>query len=69
MFSVTAQAAIDPGFSEGMSQGDFAKLLIKTLHAEGLLPPAATLNDVFKFWEDIGIVPPGGWNADAAINK
>lgn len=57
------------GFSEGMSQGDFANLLIKVTNAEGMLPASATLNDVFKFWEDIGVVPPGGWNIDGAISR
>jgi hypothetical protein len=57
------------GFSEGMSQGDFANLLIKVTNAEGMLPASATLNDVFKFWEDIGVVPSGGWNIDGTISR
>ena len=57
------------GFSDGMGQGDFAKTLVKATHAEGLLPAAATMNDIFRFWEGLGIVPPGGWNADKEITK
>lgn len=57
------------GFSDGMNQGDFAKLLVKATHAEGFLPAASTLNNVFKFWEGLGITPPGGWNADGVITR
>lgn len=54
-------------FVEGMGQGDFARLLVKATHAQGFLPAAATLNDVFKFWEGLGIIPPNGWNTDGII--
>ncbi|MBI4706574.1 MAG: hypothetical protein HY761_01435 [Candidatus Omnitrophica bacterium] len=67
--SAAQKTATELGFSEGMSQGDFANLLVKVTNAEGFLPTSATLNDVFKFWEDMGVVPPGGWNTNGNISR
>lgn len=59
----------EPKFVDGMKQGDFAMLLLKDLGAEGQLPPAATLQDAFKFLEKIGVVPPKGWDEKGVITK
>ncbi len=59
----------EKGFVEGMTQAKFARLLVKEVHAEGFLPAASTINDIFKFWEGIGVVPPKGWNAGAEITS
>lgn len=59
----------EKGFVEGMTHAKFARLLVKELHAEGFLPAAGTINDIFKFWEGIGVVPPKGWNAGAEITS
>lgn len=55
--------------TEGMSHEEFAKLLVKEVEVEGLLPAAASTNDIFKFWEENGVIPPGGWDAESMITR
>jgi hypothetical protein len=68
-----ASAAVEDeekeGLVEGMNQGDFAMALVKALEAEGLLPPGATEKDYFKFLEQLGVMPPNGWDAEGVITK
>ncbi len=66
---ITQPAFSAEEISEGMNQGDFAMLLIKELGAEGLLPPAATINDAFALLEELGAVPVDGWDAEDDIDK
>lgn len=54
-------------FSEMMSQVEFAKMLVKTIGAEGYLPPAAVENDYFVFLTELGIIPPEGWDPEGVI--
>jgi hypothetical protein len=54
---------------EGMNQGDFAKVLIEKLEAQGMLPPAASVRDYFRLLEKLGCVPAKGWDEEGTIDK
>jgi len=54
---------------DGMTQGQFAIFLVKALDAQGFLPEAAVVNDYITFFENLGVEPLGGWDADKAITK
>ena len=67
-FATTARAA-ESELKEGMSQGDFARWLIKAVGAEDRLPPAFIAEDAIKFLSELGVVPEGGWQKEQAVTK
>jgi len=53
--------------AEKWTHGKFAMWLVRKVGAEGLLPPAATVQDYFNFLRRNGIEPPGGWEEDKIL--
>ena len=70
MIGLLLLALIMPGIvygAEKWTQGKFAMWLVRKVGAEGLLPPAATVQDYFNFLRRNGIEPPGGWEEDKIL--
>ena len=62
-------AALVPAEVMKMTQGEFALALVKDAGAVGRLSPAASGQDAIDFLHSLGIVPEGGWDANAKVDE
>jgi len=52
---------------EGITQGEFAVLLVREIAGERELPVAATVSDYVQFLQDLELEPLGGWSPDEIL--
>jgi len=52
---------------EGITQGEFAVLLVREIAGERELPVAATVTDYIQFLESLGLRPLGGWSPNKIL--